>query len=370
LKIASQAWVASLLVGVAGGAIGASAIMGLLSKGTAQARETPPAEDHAVIAWIAETPGIPDQLRRSVLLDRIEIHPSDAQSLVEALRHLSPSTTRPATADVALNLLVTEKLEQSLSKVTAAADVRAIAQLRRDLIEKARQTLAEEEARLAGAVADFQADKDAVLPPADWSADADRLLALEADAGAESSRMSPVLSGIVSRALAISEARLKYARERIRSIDSRSQDGVAIEPSAPGSTPAEGTCAAELLTIRSLRAKLADDRLNRWASAASAADDTSVRKTSSETEAVLEDLSRAQVMLYNLWAIRQINAAEDSPQWPDYLGTIDRSLLHPSVSAMWNLVHDRRFAEVQKREDRPSTVRRLLNAHLVGLERF
>lgn len=75
---------------------------------------------------------------------------------------------------------------------------------------------------------------------------------------------------------------------------------------------------------------------------------------------------------YNLWALMQIHTAEESGDWPQRLGQVDIHLLHPTVSALYSMVYNRRIKESaeEDRHKRGNFVRLLLNQNKVRLGQF
>jgi len=73
---------------------------------------------------------------------------------------------------------------------------------------------------------------------------------------------------------------------------------------------------------------------------------------------------------YNLWALTQIHAAEESLDWPQRLGQVDVHLLHPTVSALYSMVYNRRIEAAPDRHKRGYSVRLLLNQAKIRQEQF
>ena len=72
-------------------------------------------------------------------------------------------------------------------------------------------------------------------------------------------------------------------------------------------------------------------------------------------------LSRLQQLRCNLWAVRQIYAAETVNNWEMYLGVIDVSVLHPTTAALYASAYDSRIKKVDDPHIRTRTVQQLLN---------
>lgn len=84
-------------------------------------------------------------------------------------------------------------------------------------------------------------------------------------------------------------------------------------------------------------------------------------------------LTRAQELQqakYNLWAIREIHAAEEVQEgWPERLGRIDVRLIHPTVSALYSMAYETRMKSLDGQQ-RPQAVRRLIQQPKIAIEQF
>jgi len=82
-----------------------------------------------------------------------------------------------------------------------------------------------------------------------------------------------------------------------------------------------------------------------------------------------QNISKVQSLAYNLWALRAIYTASDSPAWYEHLGKIDVSHLHPYVHALYSSVLDSRRSAEQDPYAR-HIVNIILNKDKVSLEAF
>ncbi len=81
-------------------------------------------------------------------------------------------------------------------------------------------------------------------------------------------------------------------------------------------------------------------------------------------------LRQLQVLAYNHWALRELEAAETVAGWDGRLARIDAGLLEPAVSAIYASVYGRRIEEIKDPEQRSRTVQRLLSSERVHLTAF
>lgn len=100
--------------------------------------------------------------------------------------------------------------------------------------------------------------------------------------------------------------------------------------------------------------------------AASTGTDDLVRTMS---EAELE-VRRLQQLAYNLWALREIEAAEAVDNWDHRLSRIDVGLLHATVAPLYSSTYGRRIEEIEEPQDRLLKVQGLLTRQKIGLESF
>jgi len=83
-----------------------------------------------------------------------------------------------------------------------------------------------------------------------------------------------------------------------------------------------------------------------------------------------QDAGIARQLAYNLWALREIHAAETSESWISRLAQIDTGMLEPVVSALFSSVYSRRLEAVTSPEGRSGTVQQLLSGSKVPLSAF
>ena len=97
----------------------------------------------------------------------------------------------------------------------------------------------------------------------------------------------------------------------------------------------------------------------------------------SATESVAEDISdcavriwKLQRLRYNLWALRTIHRAANSPNWYEELGVIDVGHLNPSVHSLYAMTHDDRLGTEKNIGNRMIAVQVLLSKEKFHLEAF
>ena len=86
-------------------------------------------------------------------------------------------------------------------------------------------------------------------------------------------------------------------------------------------------------------------------------------------EAVI-GLSECQALAYNLWALREIQAAETSDAWESRLAPLDTGLLEATVGALYSSVYARRIDKVTDPERRSRIVQGFLTAKHTTLRAF
>jgi hypothetical protein len=141
----------------------------------------------------------------------------------------------------------------------------------------------------------------------------------------------------------------------------------------------DGQCELRLKELKAYAQMLDDDRFHRWSDvvtgAASPTDNElgkSLDKALQELRSKAEQISTDQLLLYNVWALRMIYAAEeaDPDNWSISLGCVNRSLLHPSVLSLWNQAHDKGLEKIKDREIRPAIVKNLMTVKPILLNQF
>jgi hypothetical protein len=77
-----------------------------------------------------------------------------------------------------------------------------------------------------------------------------------------------------------------------------------------------------------------------------------------------------QQLAYNLWALREILAAEDTDSWEDRLGVIDVGFLHPTVGALYSSAYGRRIEGSRDPSARAEAAQRVLSTPKNTLQSF
>jgi hypothetical protein len=145
------------------------------------------------------------------------------------------------------------------------------------------------------------------------------------------------------------------------------------KPEGVGPTDLSSSGAYEVIATAAVRleGELAAADLGRWSTFGN--DRTvaiRIDDSHSHLSEVAAEASQLQQSRYNLWALRQISAAEDVPNWPERLGQVDVHLLHPTVSALYAMAYENRLKSLDDPSARPQVVRRLINQLNVRQERF
>ena len=187
------------------------------------------------------------------------------------------------------------------------------------------------------------------------------------------------------------------ASQAAQAMQSRLRDGKDPVDPLPSTSPRSATdqprgpCEGELSRLGELEEVLQEARLEHWrsllsrlqpdASAAAPAIHTGTGDRDMHKPDAVDGLGqriadarldwlRMQQLAYNLWALRELEAAETSDAWVDRLGRVDPGLLEPSVSALYASVHSRRLEEVQDPVQRSNAVRNILTNAKVSLQEF
>ncbi len=360
-------WIGLVLVAAAAGALATWMWMGRPAATPTPAQGPEAGED--VVGWLAGTPGLAPGVRRAVLIDRAAGNPEEVELIVNAGRPVDVDTPTPE--ELARDVILLEATERSLARCRRVSEANAVIVARSTLKSRVEKGLSMKARLLKNELEGYGTDAGKALNSNKWAADVDRIQALADQAEVAPSPAKPLMASVVAMAMGQADKQLNHAKSVITAL--RATVETSRNPVEPVSTTAQnvGRAQAELNALGQTLKLVGNERLRAWATTT---EEASVAGGLADFEQQLSttgaDLTKLQLTLYNLWAIRQIYAAEDTTEWTVYLGSVDRGVLHPSVAAMWNLVHDRRFAEVQDRAVRPAEVRRLLTAKPVALERF
>lgn len=159
------------------------------------------------------------------------------------------------------------------------------------------------------------------------------------------------------------------------------ENAVKIDPAKPeGGKPPEGRCSQVVRALGELAMARRQAELDSWIELDSQA------KTSSEPSQGMKGATNEQManatfvadelassvrqLSYNLWALREIHAAETVESWVSRLAQIDTGMLEPVVGALYSSVYARRLDDVKDPEQRSLVVQQLLGGSKVPLSAF
>jgi hypothetical protein len=196
------------------------------------------------------------------------------------------------------------------------------------------------------------------------------IVAAVADSESDRSELKPVFDA-VDQLLGLIDKNL----EKIDS-DSTSLLEAADEvlPTEKDGKPSDGRCEEELKKLDDLRAALDRGGLATWYSLkdqlVETGDKPGLDAVVGRIDPIQTRLLQAQRLRYSLWALRAIQNAETSDSWVGYLAQIEPSQLHPTVSALFGAVQDRRSNDLKEAGPRQRMVRQMLTDTKVELRQF
>ncbi len=141
------------------------------------------------------------------------------------------------------------------------------------------------------------------------------------------------------------------------------------EPVEPAETKANapqfGRGEKLLDELANLKSNLEQVNLDAWRRSRQIADPSKVLSSQSAAPEefivqVQSDAQRTQFMAYNLWALREIHAAETGDSWPERLARIDPGVLSPAVATLYSSVQSRRIEDERDPRRRGRAVRLLM----------
>jgi len=194
----------------------------------------------------------------------------------------------------------------------------------------------------------------------------------------------PVIRGWQERVKATAQETQKAINEHKRQLR---ESTVKIDPSRTDKGRfADGQFTAWIAQIAELELALERSDLGAWqdlqaiTKKAIPRESTSLTKTpvtppaENEPTATLvnaaQDAGAARVLAYNLWALREIHAAETADSWVPRLAQIDTGMLDPVVSALYTSVYSRRLEAITSPDGRSNTVQQLLSGNKVPSSAF
>lgn len=174
-------------------------------------------------------------------------------------------------------------------------------------------------------------------------------------------------------------AALAQAKKDLTEFRGRLRDpSIRTDPQKPeGSQPAEGRCTQLLRQIGELSAAKEHADIDTWVGLSH--DHRSMKEATSDaesdgTDAVIMDLeqlaSSTRQLAYNLWALREIHAAETVESWVGRLAQIDTGHLAPVVGALYSSACSKQLEQVQDPHQRSVVVQLLLSDPKIPLDAF
>ncbi|MCC6156156.1 MAG: hypothetical protein IT367_20490 [Candidatus Hydrogenedentes bacterium] len=155
-----------------------------------------------------------------------------------------------------------------------------------------------------------------------------------------------------------------------KSLDSEAEkdaEGQIINPSDANVSPFYQNC---LLELDKLHAQLEDDNISEFVSLA---DHESIHEFN-DTATKITDLqtrcAELQGIRYNVWALNQIRQSSTSESGVGLLAAISLPLLTPAVASEYLSVQEDLLRKIAISSDRDISIRYLLTAIKIGLERF
>lgn len=167
--------------------------------------------------------------------------------------------------------------------------------------------------------------------------------------------------------------RLKQIDKELESERGRDLNKELIEPVEESKTSSRGTYQKLLDRVEVLDSEARTEECVFWLTHLPQA--TNVAPSAVEPVAEAISLRAAQIwqlqrLRYNLWALRIIYGADDSPQWQEELGVINTGQLDPSVHSLYTMTHDKRLGNETDVDNRTNAVQVLLSKKKVPLEAF
>jgi hypothetical protein len=187
------------------------------------------------------------------------------------------------------------------------------------------------------------------------------------DASTKGMDLSAVLHP-VSALVAIAVAEGSRLSQEADTLAAQSVEEGKVEAAADG---AMGQSEKLLRSVQELSRALERTRLSHWLVIAK--DEAAQRELDNlnrDLTPLQGKLARLQQLRCNLWAVRQIYAAETVNDWDRYLGVIDTSLLHPTTAALYASAYESRIKKVDDPRIRTRTVQQLLNQKKTLLTAF
>ena len=331
---------------------------------------TPAAEVPDPTAWLNATSNLPPAVRRAVILQRIARHPSEAASLAAQASRLTASTDYDV---IRADSTLLDALDAGLSDCENAEQAGQIVTAREAIESDLQRHMASWVRKLIGSGQSFaNVPRTALTSP--WADEVDRAFDIVETLGLDAP-LAEVVQPVVRASVSGTEGQLAASEAAVKKMKAAVESGEgdfapARDPAHPDE-PASGECQTEAENLSNTLALVGDDRLRRWAAASNDAQvDEKLEEFERRASETYTALGRLQMLRYNLWAIGRIKSAETAGNWDMYLSSVDRAALHPATAAMWNLVHDRRFAAVEDNGSRPRIVRTLLTAKPARMEEF
>jgi hypothetical protein len=161
---------------------------------------------------------------------------------------------------------------------------------------------------------------------------------------------------------------LHQLREQLRDSSNRIEPATATSEGSP-----EGHCSRLLRQIGELTAARQQADLDTWLQLGGGelpanAPEVSGAGSSDKLLEVERQANSTRQLAYNLWALREIHAAETVDSWVERLAQIDTGLLEPVVAALYSSTYGRRLEHVTDPFQRAVVVQQLLgdSKHTLG----
>ena len=186
-------------------------------------------DEDGVVNWLASTPGLAPEIRRSVLIDRIATHPGDIDAILASIKS---ATTQPSFEDVATDLVLLDSTERALGSCKTTGQANALVSARSTIQMRMDDTIESIAQRLIDDGKAFGGDPSKALAAEPWASEVDRLRSLAEQAEVTPSPVSPITAGVVSDVVQQASDCLVHVRAFVTDLRPKVMEEAIIEAKA------------------------------------------------------------------------------------------------------------------------------------------